>query len=193
MTKTRKMWNRAGLDEVVSGVNDGDGERGGHVRKETERSRYWRGVIADWEASGMTQAEFCRSRGLSAASFYYWKSRFKQDQSTKTGTGIVPVSRKLSPRTENHRVSRERQVNSPFIPVDVLGTVPEPMDTDRIMVWLPSGCRLDVPQGFDAESVERVEHTLSEEECHCTECGQTAGWTNRDAVRLNSRSKTGLN
>ena len=62
MTKTRKPWKRAGLDEVAGGVDDGD--RDSCVRKETERSRYWRGVIADWEVSGMTQAGFCRSRGL---------------------------------------------------------------------------------------------------------------------------------
>ena len=152
MTKTRRTWKRAGSAEVAGGVDDGDGERGSRARRETERSRYWRGVIADWEASGMTQAGFCRSRGLSTASFYYWKSRFKQEKPAETETGIVPVSNRLCPRTENHRVTSERQVNSPFIPVDVVGSVSESMDGDRIMVWLPNGCRLDVPQGFDPES-----------------------------------------
>ena len=36
MTKTRKPWKRAGLDEVAGGVDDGD--RDSCVRKETERS-----------------------------------------------------------------------------------------------------------------------------------------------------------
>lgn len=158
MTKTRKPWKRAGLDEVAGGIDDGD--RDSCVRKETERSRYWRGVIADWEVSGMTQAGFCRSRGLNAASFYWWRRRLKEQEAAETETAIVASSNSLSPTTRNHWTSSERKRDSPFIPVDVVRSVSELLDGDRIMVWLPSGCRLGVPEGFDAESLGRLVEVL---------------------------------
>lgn len=41
----------------------------------SERARYWRRVITAWEESGLSQAEFCRCQGISAAAFGWWKRR----------------------------------------------------------------------------------------------------------------------
>jgi len=47
--------------------------------EETERSRYWRGMMSARERSGLAQAEFCRRKGLSGAAFAWWPRRFKND------------------------------------------------------------------------------------------------------------------
>lgn len=39
----------------------------------TDRAKYWRRMLTAWEASGLTQAEFCRRRGLKAVTFAWWK------------------------------------------------------------------------------------------------------------------------
>lgn len=43
----------------------------------TDRARHWRGVVASWETSGLSQAEFCRRRGVKAVTFGWWKRRLK--------------------------------------------------------------------------------------------------------------------
>jgi len=44
----------------------------------SERAVYWRRLLADWERSGLSQAEFCRRRGVKAVTFAWWKSRLAQ-------------------------------------------------------------------------------------------------------------------
>lgn len=44
----------------------------------TERAAYWRRVLRDWEQSGLSQAKFCRRRGLAAVTFAWWKRRLRQ-------------------------------------------------------------------------------------------------------------------
>jgi hypothetical protein len=46
---------------------------GPEVLTMTDRAKYWARMVAAWEASGLTQAEFCRRRGLKAVTFAWWK------------------------------------------------------------------------------------------------------------------------
>jgi hypothetical protein len=43
----------------------------------TERARYWSRLLAEWERSGLSQAEFTRRRGVQAVSFSWWKRRLR--------------------------------------------------------------------------------------------------------------------
>ncbi len=43
----------------------------------TDRARHWRGLVASWDKSGLSQAEFCRRRGVKAVTFGWWKRRLK--------------------------------------------------------------------------------------------------------------------
>ncbi|MHC4481041.1 MAG: IS66 family insertion sequence element accessory protein TnpA [Planctomycetota bacterium] len=74
-------------------------------REAREREQRWREVVAEWSRSGLTQTAFCRERGLSLASFHWWKRELvrrdggrspKQQaqggKSSRTGTrGFLPV------------------------------------------------------------------------------------------------------
>jgi hypothetical protein len=40
-----------------------------------QRAKYWRTVLSECERSGLTQAAFCRQRGIKPVTFYWWKRR----------------------------------------------------------------------------------------------------------------------
>lgn len=39
----------------------------------SNRAKYWARLVAAWKKSGLTQAEFCRRRGVKAVTFAWWK------------------------------------------------------------------------------------------------------------------------
>ena len=47
-------------------------------RGETKRARYWADQLASWERSGLSQAEFCRQRGLNGGTFAWWKRQLQK-------------------------------------------------------------------------------------------------------------------
>ncbi len=44
----------------------------------TERGRHWRQLIEECSRSGLTQAEFCRQRGIKGATLSWWKRQLRQ-------------------------------------------------------------------------------------------------------------------
>mgnify|MGYP000974179854 CR=1 FL=1 len=46
----------------------------------TERARYWSDEVAAWSRSGLSQAEFCRRRGIKVGTFTWWKRQFERRQ-----------------------------------------------------------------------------------------------------------------
>lgn len=59
------------------------------MKKLTPRQQYWLDQIKQWQASGLSQAEFCRSNNLNLHDFYNWKSMLKKKQipSSEVGPG----------------------------------------------------------------------------------------------------------
>ena len=49
-------------------------------RVSKERAQYWRGVIRDQKASGLSISTFCRERKVPAASFYSWRRKLANRQ-----------------------------------------------------------------------------------------------------------------
>jgi transposase-like protein len=50
------------------------------MKKQSERQEYWRGVIAEQEASGKAIREFCRERDLTEHSFYWWRQHLRKEK-----------------------------------------------------------------------------------------------------------------
>jgi transposase-like protein len=42
------------------------------------KPRYWSKLIAEQEASGQKVLPFCRERGITEPSFYYWRKRLRK-------------------------------------------------------------------------------------------------------------------
>jgi hypothetical protein len=49
---------------------------------------YWKQHIDSWQATGLTQAEYCRRNNLKHHQLVYWKKRFLK---TKTEVSFVPL------------------------------------------------------------------------------------------------------
>ncbi len=43
----------------------------------SERATYWRRLLGEWAQSGLSQAEFCRRRGIKAVNLAWWKRRLR--------------------------------------------------------------------------------------------------------------------
>jgi len=43
----------------------------------SNRARYWARLVESWRKGGLTQAEFCRRRGVKAVTFAWWKRKLR--------------------------------------------------------------------------------------------------------------------
>jgi hypothetical protein len=48
------------------------------VLEREEKRVYWEQMLYKWEASGLSQSEFCRQNDLNRRRFNYWKRRFRK-------------------------------------------------------------------------------------------------------------------
>lgn len=44
----------------------------------TSKPEYWRKLIAEQESGGRQVRQFCRERGITEPSFYYWRMRLRK-------------------------------------------------------------------------------------------------------------------
>jgi len=97
----------------------------------TERARYWSEMLRAWQRSGLSQAEFCRQRGVNAGTFVWWKRQLQKR------AGDAPKRR-----------GRPRQ----FVEVRLAGTPSASM----YEVVLPRGRSIRVSPQFDPETLSRL-------------------------------------
>lgn len=120
-----------------------------------ERDERWADVVSAWRASGLSQREFCLRRGISDRALNNWlyKSPYRER-----------VAQILTARSQG-----DLQAEMPrFLPVSVVAATE---DTEAkslattIEVVLPSGLRIAVTPGFDAETLRRVVTVLESRPC----------------------------
>ncbi len=121
----------------------------------SDRAAYWRRLLTEWAGSGLSQAEFCRRRGIKAVSLAWWKRRLK---------GTAEAS-------SEHRGRRGRRAGrSGFVELALPGgassaaprgaTAIIPV-SDRYELVLPGGVGLRLPDDFDPERVARLVQALA--------------------------------
>ena len=49
----------------------------------TSKSEYWRKLIAEQEGGGQKVRPFCRERGITEPSFYYWRKRLRENETVR--------------------------------------------------------------------------------------------------------------
>ena len=89
-----------------------------------ERYTKWRTIMNEYERSGLTQQQFCKSRDLSLKKFKYYRYHLQQKEKATRSTGTS---------------STEKQ----FIPVKVKR--PSSANTPGIVMRLPNGIELRLP------------------------------------------------
>ena len=55
------------------------------------RAQQWAMVVQECRSSGMTNREYCRQRGISEKSFYYWLRKFRGQMAEAAGPQIVQL------------------------------------------------------------------------------------------------------
>ena len=116
---------------------------------------YWASAIIEWRASGLSQKEFCRRRGISDRALNNWlyKSPYRER-----------IARVLAARAQD----TGHEETPGFVPVSIVAAtrVIEPRVLHAtIEVVLQSGLRIVVPTGFDDETLRRVLVALETRPC----------------------------
>ena len=125
----------------------------------TERARYWADLVAAWARSGLSQAEFCRRRGIKAVNFAWWKRRLERDnKSTASPARPTYPSKRRGPsddgQTGSVPIERRRltKASERFVEVQLTGGSLSLM----YEVVLADGRSIRVPSQFDPQVLSRL-------------------------------------
>jgi len=110
----------------------------------TERAKHWQPIVADWSASGLSQAEFCRQKGIQPWTFNWWKRQLSARQQS-------PGDKSSSSQRRRSGKQAGYSANS-FVEVNMTDGAP----STGYEVVLSGGRVLRLPRAFDAESVTRL-------------------------------------
>ena len=117
-----------------------------------DRERYWRGVVREQRASGLSVSAFCRERGVASCSFYSWRRRIEKHQGADGPDG--------TPQSGGDG-SRDSNIAAKFVPVEM--DAPRAMTRAGCEVVLPNGCRVVVPTQCDVRWLCEVLGALQQE------------------------------
>jgi len=124
-----------------------------------ERTR-WTKLVADYEASELTQREFASERGISFSNLRNWIYRLR-----KESRPLVPEPAKVSGQAPERGTAGE---GSRLLPVRVIASAPKArrgMDAAvagnaLLELALPSGARLRFPTGTDPKYLRALAAAL---------------------------------
>jgi hypothetical protein len=112
------------------------------TRTKTSRAAYWQKHISQWSNSGLTQAEYCRRNGLSAAAFHWWKGELRRKSNAQ----------KTIPPRPQQRVGSSKAVQF----VEVHGVPPASGHSETYEIVLSRGRAIRVGRDFDSDVLKRL-------------------------------------
>lgn len=109
-------------------------------REPRRSAQDWRGLIEEWQASGIDLTEFCRERRITPSRLRWWRWRLgiPSDRAPIRSTGVT------------RRATRER---NEWIRLEI--DSPSSSNAAFELRW-PSGKVLSIPGNFDAEALGRL-------------------------------------
>lgn len=110
-------------------------------RRRGERERYWRQVLRDQAASGLSISAFCREHEVSPASFFSWRRKL----AAHDGAG--------------------EEIAAKFVPIELGATTSLAAGQPGFEVTLPNGLRVQVPSPFDAAALRELLDVLGGAAC----------------------------
>ena len=110
-------------------------------RRSEEKERYWQGLLQRQARSGVSIAAFCRSEGVSEATFHGWKRTLRRREAN-------------SPRRRRNAavVGNGSEASPSFVPVRIT----EDYRPGAIEVVWPNGLSARVPSGCDGAGMQGV-------------------------------------
>jgi hypothetical protein len=100
-------------------------------------------LVDAFESGGLRRQEFCQKHGIAVGTLDFWRKRRWQKREMVAGHRLS--ARKVNPRAEVGSDGR-------LVAVELAGTAP----SGRLAVVLPRGRRVEVSEGFDAATLERL-------------------------------------
>jgi hypothetical protein len=64
-------------------------------QRDLARERHWRGLVSEWQVSGLNVREFCSRRQLREANFYAWRRELQRRDARpaqRSASAFVPVT-----------------------------------------------------------------------------------------------------
>jgi len=124
----------------------------------SDRTVYWQGLIKSWARSRLSQAAFCRKRGLSYATFGYWKRRLEENHASarRFEDRGVPARRSAPRGGSGNDTAKFAEV---VLPGRVVTTgAAESADRPRAgyEIVLADGLVIRLPGDFDPEKVSQL-------------------------------------
>ena len=65
--------------------------------RDAYRAQQWEMVVQECAASGLSNREFCRQRGIPEKSFYYWQRKLRQQIVESAAPQLVPLEPVAAP------------------------------------------------------------------------------------------------
>ncbi len=94
-------------------------------------------AMEKWQASRLSQLEFCKREDLSKSTFGYWRKKYREEK------GQPKRSRKTAMKT--------------FIPVEVSKTTEVPVLSDgQIQITYPNGVKVSCPANVDMHQLKTL-------------------------------------
>lgn len=139
--------------------------------RDWEKESHWRGILDNFEHSGLSAPEYCRKNELKYYSFCDWKREIaKRDLEAEAARAEYARRRAERAKTKSKRAKPKEQdaINSPsqssnknaatFVPVNILDSHPEPVPNtalgastaveiilrNGIAIRVTAGCPLDL-------------------------------------------------
>jgi hypothetical protein len=118
----------------------------------SNRATYWARLVESWEKSGLTQAEFCRRRGVKVVTFAWWKRKLR---------GTAERVHHGRSRSTTTRRRPEATFTEVMWPDRVLaGGAPVAVTSDArsggYEIALADGLVIRLPSDFDPEKVSQL-------------------------------------
>jgi hypothetical protein len=115
-----------------------------HGKIQQRRSRAEAEQLLDaFESSGLRRREFCQQHGVAMGTLDVWRKRRRQERSTLADKRL---------RAGKVHVSKEVAINGRLVAVEIAGRP----SSGKLTVVLPRGPRVEVFEGFDAATLERL-------------------------------------
>ena len=118
----------------------------------SNRAQYWARLVAAWERSGLTQAEFCRRQGVKAVTFAWWKGKLSGTAGLGHRRGHRPTARGRRAAAKFAEVLLPSRVSAAGAPMSVAPDVP----LTGYEIVLANGSLIRLPSAFDPKRVSQL-------------------------------------
>jgi transposase-like protein len=134
-------------------------------RDDPQRQQQWQAAVGQWQRSGRSVREYCRSEGLKESAFYFWRRKLAQESLKGDGPSPVGETRRGQPTSLPRRpVPRARRDQARFLPVQLV-TGREQRMAGGVEIIAGDGHVVRVLAGFDRQTLAEVLAVLEVRPC----------------------------